>query len=70
MDMKYKLLYLFIEHFHTDLRDTKDNRHSGHVGVPNKNNQNSFFESIATCMAAVTSGENALIDTKFSKTIF
>ena len=29
--------------FHTIPRDTKDNRYSGHVGVPNKtNNQNSF----------------------------
>ena len=35
--------------FHTISRDTKDNRHSGHVGVPNKrNNQNSFVKSTPT----------------------
>ena len=35
--------------FHTIPRDTKDNRHSGHVGVPNKrNNQNSFVKSTPT----------------------
>ena len=32
--------------FHSFPRDTKDNRHSGHVGVSNKrNNQNSFVKS-------------------------
>ena len=32
--------------FHTIWRDTPDNRHSGHVGVPNKrNNQNCFVKS-------------------------
>ena len=35
--------------FHTIPRDTKDNRHSGHVGVPNiRNNQNSFVKSTPT----------------------
>ena len=35
--------------FHTIPRDTKDNRHGGHVGVPNKrNNQNSFVKNIPT----------------------
>ena len=38
-----------IHGFHTILRDTKDNRHSGHVGVPNKrNNQNYFVKSTPT----------------------
>ena len=38
-----------IERFHTIPRDTNDNRHSGHVGVPNKrNNQNSFVKSTPT----------------------
>ena len=38
--------------FHIIPRDTKDNRHSGHVGVPNKkNNQNSFVK-------ITTTGEN------------
>ena len=35
--------------FHSIPRDTKDNKHSGHVGVPNKrNNQNSFVNSTPT----------------------
>ena len=35
--------------FHTIPRDTKDNKHSGHVGVPNKRkNQNSFVKSTLT----------------------
>ena len=35
--------------FHTIPRDTKDNRCSGHVRVPNKrNNQNSFVNSTPT----------------------
>ena len=35
-----------IERFHTVPRDTKDNSLNGHVGVPNKrDNQNSFVES-------------------------
>ena len=35
--------------FYTIPRDTKNNRHSGHVGVPNKrNNQNSCVKSTPT----------------------
>ena len=35
--------------FHKILRETKDNRPSAHVGVPNKrNNQNSFVKSTST----------------------
>ena len=35
--------------FHIIPRGTKDNRHSGHVGVPNKrNNHNYFVESTTT----------------------
>ena len=45
-------LKVFNEHilgFHSIPRDTKDNRHSGHVVVPNKrNNQNSFIKSTPT----------------------
>ena len=43
------VLYNSIERFHTIPRDTKDNRHSGHVGAPNKrNHKNSFVESTPT----------------------
>ena len=43
-------LYSWLSH---NPKRHKDNRHSDHVGVPNKrNNQNSFN------MAAMTSGEN------------
>ena len=39
-------LWFTILVFHAIPRETKDNRHSGHVGVPNKrNNQNSFVKS-------------------------
>ena len=35
--------------FYTIPRDTKDKRHSDHVGVPNKtNNQNSLVKSTST----------------------
>ena len=52
-------LGLYIDCLYKIPRDTKDNRHSGHVGVPNKgNNQNSFIR--VHNEAAMMSGENAL----------
>ena len=43
------LVVLTMLGFHIIPRDTEENRHSGHVGVPNKkNNQNSFIKSTPT----------------------
>ena len=52
MESREKVLEFLIQcilEFHTIPRDTKDNSRSGHVGVPNKrNNQNSFVKSTPT----------------------
>ena len=43
------MLWKIILDFHTTPRNTKDNRDSGHVGVPDKrNNQNSSVKSTPT----------------------
>ena len=45
----WRLVVLAILGFHTVLRDTKDNRHSGHVGAPKKrNHKKSFVKSTPT----------------------
>ena len=53
--LENKILVQFIQYIfdilgsHTISRDTKDNRHCSHVGVPNKrNDQNSFVKSTPT----------------------
>ena len=52
--------YKSILGFHTTPRGTKDNRHSGHVGVPNKKRIVKIILRV-TNMAVTTSGENRQI---------